>query len=150
MKKLFLFAALTVLMLTLPSEAKGQSMEDADWWLPRKEIGMRHGFGNAGYSREFTLGYRLDDWWTVGAAYSMEKTASLYARRYFYFGNKFKYAVFVDGMAGVNFADDTPCFAAKLEPGVMVRFFNNHQLFVGPSISNLGGGSFGFFVGFAI
>lgn len=147
MKKiLFLCISAAILLLSNSFEAKGQSLEDADWWFSHKEIGMRHGFGNIGYTREFTFGYRLDDWWTVGLAYGMEKTASVYGRRYFYFGDKFKCAAYVDGMAGVNFAGNAS-FEAKLEPGIMYRFFNNHQIYIGPSIGLHG---FGFHVGFAI
>lgn len=146
MKNTFKLLIATVVLIFISNQCKAQSIKDADWWLPRKEIGMRHGFGNVGYSREFTIGYRLDDMWTVGAAISMEKTVGVYTRRYYYFGNRFKFAAYVYGMMGVN-VENSPAFVARIEPGVMFRFFNNHQIYMGPGLDTTG---FGFHIGFAI
>ena len=169
--KTFCVAAVAMGLCSVELKAQENGIENADYWLPRKEIGVRYSFSNDRNGHEITLGYRIDDNWTAGISISDPKYrigagtesteqrfdrtgfgASLYGRRYFHLGTKDKWAIYIDGYIGADFLKDnsgnpSSLFTAKLEPGIRYRFFNNHQIFFGPSI---GTHCLGFHLGFAI
>ena len=67
-------------------------------------------------------------------------------------GARGKWAFYSGGYIGADFLKDnsgnpSSVFTAKLEPGIRYRFFNNHQIFIGPS---LGTHCLGFHLGLAI
>ena len=167
--KSFCTAALAMGLCSVALKAQANGIDNADYWLPRKEIGGRYAFSNDRNGHEIALGYRIDDNWTAGISISDPKYrttadsseerfdrtgfgASLYGRRYFHMGAKDKWAFYIDGYIGADFLKDnsgnpSSVFTAKLEPGIRYRFFNNHQIFIGPS---LGAHCLGFHLGLAI
>ncbi|MGM9788614.1 MAG: hypothetical protein ACI3ZF_06950 [Candidatus Cryptobacteroides sp.] len=178
MKKLFLTIGILLAgayALNLNAQ-EVSGIENADYWLPRKEIGVRYTFSSIRAGHEITLGYRIDDNWTAGLSLSDPKYradgvvtkkgfgASLYGRRYFHLGSADKWAIYCDAYLGADFLKASEgldpssssagsstarsvLFTAKLEPGIRYRFFNNHQIFLGPSI---GTNCIGFHLGLAI
>ncbi|MGM9753975.1 MAG: hypothetical protein ACI3ZK_08005 [Candidatus Cryptobacteroides sp.] len=165
--KTFCIGALLLLAFATGARAQEGGIENADYWLPRKEIGVRYTFSSGRSGHEVTFGYRIDNNWTVGLSLSDPKYreehellkqgfgASLYGRRYFHLGSADKWAIYCDAYLGADFlkaaegssAQGGVLFNAKLEPGIRYRFFNNHQIFLGPSF---GTNCIGFHLGLAI